>query len=197
MTPKARKPHTTTTPRRVWYSVAMSLDGYIAREDGSYDWIPDEPGIDWGAFMSRFDTVLMGRKTYDVVKGQGAGSQHGHRTYVFSRTLRPRDHPDVTIVAGDPAETVAALREESGKDVWLMGGGVLFRHLLDAGAVDMVELGLVPVLLGGGIPALPPGGSSARLRLTATATPGKSGIMLLTYETVRTTSRFEGAPNPR
>jgi len=171
--------------RRVWYSVAMSLDGYIAREDGGYDWIPHEPGFDWAAFMGRFDTVLMGRKTYEVALGQGGGPQIGSRTYVFSRTLRQSDHPKVTIVGDDATETVAALRKERGKDIWLMGGGLLFRHLLEAGQVDMVEVGLVPVLLGGGIPLLPPGGSSVALRLTATEQPGESGILRLTYETVR------------
>lgn len=196
MTPKTAKATKTATGagpatrRRVVYSVAMSLDGYIAREDGGYDWIPNEPGIDWGAFMSRFDTVLMGRKTYEVTQGQGGGGGGGHgpRTYVFSRTLKQADHPDVTIVAGDPAGVVAPLRRERGKDIWLMGGGALFRQMLDAGAVDVVEVGVVPVLLGGGIPLLPPGGSGVLLRLTTTEKPGKSGIVLLAYETVQKSS---------
>ena len=171
--------------RRVVYSVAASLDGYIAREDGSYDWIPDEPGIDWGAFMKRFDTVLMGRKTYDVTRAQGGGGS-GHRTFVFSRTLNPSDHPDVTVVAGDPAKALRRLREEPGKDIWLMGGGVLFRQLLDAGEVDVVEVGLIPVLLGGGIPLLPQGGASVKLRLVANEETGQRGIVMLTYETLKT-----------
>ena len=183
MTPKRRAAPTTRGPagRRVWYSVAMSLDGYIARADGGYDWIPNEPEIDWGAFMGRFDTVLMGRKTYEVAQGQGPAGAKGPKTCVFSRTLRQADHPDVTIVSDDPAGAVNELRRQPGKDIWLMGGGVLFRHLLDAGAVDMVEIGLVPALLGGGIPLLPAGGATVRLSLVETRRYAKSGIMGLTY----------------
>ena len=167
--------------RRVWYSVAMSLDGYIAREDGSYDWIPDEPDIDWGEFMGRFDTMVMGRKTYQAAT-QGGGGPLAQHTYVFSRTLRAAEHPKVTVVAGDPAATVRALRRDAGKDIWLFGGGDLFRQLLDAGEVDMIEIGLVPVLLGSGIPMLPKGGSDVNVRLVKSEQPGKSGIILLTYE---------------
>ncbi len=186
MSPKGKK-SAAGGPRRVVYSVAMSLDGYIARADGSYDWIPDEPGIDWGAFMARFDTILMGRKTYEVAIGQGGGGAVSKepRTYVFSRTLRQSDHPNVTIVAGDPVQVLEPLRAKRGKDIWLMGGGLLFRQLLDAGQVDVVEVGLIPVLLGGGIPLLPEGGADVELRLTASQQPGESGILLLTYDTVR------------
>jgi dihydrofolate reductase len=173
--------------RRVWYSVASSLDGYIARADGSYDWIPDEDGIDWSAFMGRFDTWIMGRKTYDVMRSQpeGGGGAKPLRTYVFSRTLHQASHPDITVVAGDPAELLTKLRAERGKDIWLVGGGDLFRQLLDAGQVDVVEVGLIPVLLGGGIPFLPQGGTDIKLRLNRSERPGKSGILMLTYDVVR------------
>lgn len=168
--------------RRVLYSVASSLDGYIAGPNGEFDWIPEEPDIDWQAFMSRFDTVLMGRHTYQAAASQGPSS--GMRTYVFSRTLRPQDHPQVTVVNAETEQVVRELRSENGKDIWLMGGGVLFRSLLEAGLVDAVEVGLVPILLGGGLPLLPGAAHHTRLRLTGTKTyPG--GIILLNYETVK------------
>jgi len=187
MTPKRTTTTKTGSParRRVWYSVAMSLDGYIARADGGYDWIPNEPEIDWGAFMGRFDTVLMGRRTYQVAQGQRPAGAKSPKTYVFSRTLRQADHPDVTIVSHDPAGTVNELRRQPGKDIWLMGGGVLFRNLLGVDAVDMVEIGLVPALLGGGIPLLPAGGGTVRLSLVETRRYSRSGILALTYEVAR------------
>lgn len=171
--------------RRVIYSVAMSLDGFIAGPGGEYDWIPDEDGIDWGPFMARFDTVLMGRGTWELVQGQGEAAPHaGLDTYVFSTTLGPADHPDVTVVGEGAADVVAGLRAGEGKDIWLLGGGVLFRSLLDAGQVDVVEVGLIPVLLGQGIPFLPPGPGGAKLALSKTK-EYPSGIVMLEYQVVR------------
>jgi dihydrofolate reductase len=169
--------------RRVLYSVAASLDGFIAGPDGEFDWIPVDPDIDFGAFMSRFDTVLMGRRSYEVAAGNDALFPD-LRTYVFSRTLRGADHPEVTVVADDAVETVQALRRESGKDIWLFGGGVLFASLLEAGVVDGVEVALVPILLGQGLPLLPSVPHRTRLVLTNTQTYS-SGIVLLTYDIVR------------
>lgn len=169
--------------RQLIYSVAASLDGYIARPDGGYDWIPDEPDIDWGAFLGRFDTVLMGRRTYEVVTAGDAGEDPTSRmrTVVASRTLDPEDHPDVEVVSEDVRGFVEELLREEGEDVWLMGGGVLFRTLLDAGLVDAVEVALVPALLGDGIPLLPPGEGGSRLELRD-LTPYPSGIVLASYE---------------
>jgi len=121
----------------------------------------------------------MGRHTYEIAAAQGPSS--GMRSYVFSRTLRPEDHPQVTVVAEKAEQVVRELRAESGKDIWLVGGGVLFRSLLEADLVDAVEVGLVPILLGGGLPLLPECAHHTRLRLTGTKTY-PSGIILLNYE---------------
>jgi dihydrofolate reductase len=163
----------------------MSLDGFIAGPEGEYDWIPNESEIDWAAFMARFDTVLMGRRSYEAALAAPSGSVlPGMSTYVFSRTLRPADHPDVTIVGTDLERTIEDLRGRSGKDIWLFGGGELFRSLLERGHVDVVEVGLVPVLLGQGVPFLPGLGTRTALRLTDTRRY-PTGIMLLTYEIAR------------
>ena len=153
--------------RQILCSVAASLDGYIARPGGEYDWIPDEPNVDWGAFLARFDTVLIGRRTWEVIADSAPEEDPtvGMRTVVVSTTLDPAEHPGVEIVGDDPAGFVEALRREDGEDVWLMGGGVLFRSLLDAGLVDGVEVAVVPVLLGQGIPLLPSWKGDARLEL--------------------------------
>lgn len=171
--------------RRLLYSVAMSLDGYIAGLRGEFDWIPMDPEIDWTAFMSRFDTVLIGRRTYEIaLRQESGGSLPDMRTYVFSRTLRSADHPKVTVVAEDAGRVVGDLRRAPGKDIWLMGGGVLFHSLLEADLVDSVEVGLVPVLLGQGLPLLPPMPRKTRLTLTETQTY-PSGIVMLSYDVIR------------
>ncbi len=167
--------------RRVRYGVGMSLDGYIAGPGDTLDWMISDPAYDQGAFFRGIDTVLMGRRSYEVALRHGGGSAPGMRSYVFSTTLAADEHPDVVVVsADDAAATVAALREEDGKDIWLAGGGVLFASLLEAGLVDTVEVGIMPALLGGGVPLLPSLSRLARLELThSEAFP--SGLVVLHY----------------
>lgn len=167
--------------RRVRFSVAMSLDGYIAGPNGESDWIVIDPDIDFGALMAAFDTVLLGRKTYEATKQQGGGAaMPGVQSYVFSRTLRQADCPGV-IVSDNPAETVKALKAGTGKDIWLFGGGSLFRSLLELGLVDAVELAVIPVLLGGGVPLLPHPAKQAKLRLVNYKVYEKTGTVSLEY----------------
>jgi dihydrofolate reductase len=167
--------------RRVRYSVAMSLDGYIAGPADEHDWIIMDPTIDFAGVFKDFDTALIGRRTFDLMRRQGTpGGMLGMRNYVFSQTLRGEDFPGVTVVSGDAAATVAALRSETGKDIWLMGGGLLFRSLHEAALVDAVEAAVVPVLLGQGIPLLPPPARPLRLGLVETRTY-PSGIVSLSY----------------
>jgi dihydrofolate reductase len=167
--------------RRVRYQVAASLDGYIAGSQGEYDWIVPDPEIDFAALFAQFDTFLMGRRTFAALP---AGDVPRGKVIVFSRTLRPEDHPGVTIVAGNERETVDALRKEPGKDIWLFGGGELFRSFLDAGLVDTVEIAVIPVLLGGGVPLLPPPAERTSLKLTDRKVYETSGIVLLQYDVV-------------
>lgn len=165
--------------RRVRYNVATSLDGFIAGPNGDYDWITIDPAIDFAALYEGFDAVLMGRRTFEFVRQGGSGAMDGMETIVFSRTLRPSDHPAVTI-STDVTATVSALKAKPGKDIWLFGGGGLFRSLLDAGLVDVVELCVIPILLSEGTPLLPAGARSPSLRLTESKTL-PSGTVLLTY----------------
>lgn len=167
--------------RRIRYTVAASLDGYIAGPKGEADWIIMDPEIDFGALFAQFDTILMGRKTFEAMAAAGRSEMPGTKTFVFSRTLRQKDHPGVKIVAEKEREVIAALRAKPGKDIWLFGGGSLFRSLLDAKMVDTVEVAIIPVLLGSGIPLLPSIPKRTRLKLIHHKLYKKTGIVSLEY----------------
>lgn len=166
--------------RRIRYAVAMSLDAYIAGPNGESDWILMDPDIDFGEIFSRFDTFLMGRRTFQAIGHGGSSSKPGMQTFVFSRTLRQQDYPNLTIVAEKAEEVLTGLRSKPGKDIWLFGGGLLFRSLLEAQLVDTVEVAVMPVLLGQGIPLLPSPARQVKLKLVGSKT-FKTGIVALEY----------------
>jgi len=158
----------------------MSLDGYIAGPKGESDWIVMDPDIDFGALMSAFDAIIMGRKTYDATRQYSGAGMPGTQVYVVSRTLRQEDCPGV-VVTDNPSETVAGLKAAKGKDIWLFGGGSLFRSLLALGLVDSVEVAVIPVLLGGGLPLLPPPSDRTKLKLVKHRVYEKTGTIALEY----------------
>jgi dihydrofolate reductase len=170
--------------RRVRYQVACSLDGYIAGPNGEIDWITAPQDFDFPALFDQFDTLLMGRRTYEELPG-GAGGLAGKRIVVASRTLRPDAHPGVEVIGDGLAEWLDALRREPGKDIWLFGGGELFRSLLEAGQVDSVEPAVLPIVLGGGVPMFPAPGPRRRLVLTRHTAYESAGMVLLEYAVER------------
>lgn len=156
------------------------MDGYIAGPKGEVDWIPMDPKFDFNALFSQFDTLLVGRRTFDTMVAAGRVSIPGMKTIVLSRTLRQENHPEVSIVGEGHRETVAALKAAPGKDIWLFGGGTLFRSLAEEGLVDTVEVGIVPILLGAGVPLLPSHSKQIKLSLT-THKVSKTGMVSLEY----------------
>ena len=153
--------------RRIRYIVAMSLDGYIAGPNGEADWIVIDSDVNFAELWAQFDTLLMGRRTYEAAIARlGKASFQGMKTFVVSRTLRQDDHSEATILSELSQDWLKALRAQTGKEIWLMGGGELFRFLLEMDAVDTIEVSVIPVLLGGGVPLLPPPAQRTKLSLS-------------------------------
>jgi dihydrofolate reductase len=153
--------------RRLRYAVVTSLGGYIAGPKGEADWIATDPDFDFAAIFIQFDTLLVGRRTFDTMVAARRVTMPGMKTMVFSRTLKQEDHPQVAIVATHQQETLAALKASPGKDIWLFGGGSLFHSLAEDGLVDTVEVRIVPILLGAGVPLSPNPKNRIKLALTA------------------------------
>jgi dihydrofolate reductase len=169
--------------RRIRYSVAMSLDGYIAGPKGEADWIVMDPTFDFSAMMSQFDTMLLGRRTFEPMARVKRTENPGMKTIVVSTTMSQKDYPGITVIGSNAEKEITRLRKAPGKDIWLFGGGELFRRLLDAGLVDSVEVAIVPVLLGAGIPLLQPPFRQAKLRLAGHQVY-PTGIVTLQYDVV-------------
>jgi dihydrofolate reductase len=167
--------------RQLRYSVAASLDGYIAGPDGEFDWIVVDPDIDFAAMYAGFSGLVMGRRSYDVFVSTGGAVGPAMPAYVYSRTL-PEGERDGVTFARDAVSHVRALKQADGKPLWLWGGGELFRELARAGLVDGVDVAVIPVLLGGGLPLLPTPGPRLPLTLRAHRLYAATGTLFVEYE---------------
>src|SRR6185369_6291978 len=141
--------------RKVTFGGAISLDHFIARKDHTYDWIIStrEANEILKDYWETIDTIVMGRLTYEVAAAGGAGGGHaGIKTYVFSRTMKKPNTKRVTFLSEDAADFVRRIKKEAGKDICVMGGGLLARSLFEADLIDEIGFNIHPVLLGSGIP---------------------------------------------
>jgi dihydrofolate reductase len=144
--------------RRITYGAACSLDGYIARPGGEVDWLHWSPDVQRlsGEYWQTVDTVLMGRKTYEVARAMGSGAYPGVTNYVFSKTLQADPEPNVRLVRENAAQFVAEMKGQPGGDICVMGGGELAQTLFEAGLIDEVGANIHPIILGSGVPLLRP-----------------------------------------
>ena len=148
-----------TKRRNIIVHIGTSADGYIARPDGDLDWLTSRPAPEgfygMNAFMKSIDTLLLGRKTYEVSLSLGGKFDSKNRTIVFSRHPAPPDAPTgVEFVSGAIGSVVSSLRDQAGKDIWLMGGGELIASFLDEQAIDEFVVTVAPVFIGDGIPLI-------------------------------------------
>ena len=204
--------------RELRYSVASSLDGFIAGPQGEFDWIVVDPEIDFAAMYAGFSGLVMGRRSYEVFVATGGTVGPALPTYVCSRTL-PEGERDGVVFVRDAVSLVRRLKSdgesetgdgeserESGsgsgseddskhrsrvesdselRPLWLWGGSELFADLAGAGLVDGVEVAIIPVVLGAGIPLMAPSGPRLRLRLRSHRLYAGTGTLMLSYDVLK------------
>jgi len=141
--------------RKVTFGGANSLDNFFARKDDSVDWLMWDKEVNqiMKTYWKSIDTVVMGRRTYEVTERMGGGGEQPDvKTYVFSRTLKNVPNKKVELVSEDAADFVRRLKKQKGKDICVMGGGKLAKSLFEADLIDELGFNVHPVLLGSGIP---------------------------------------------
>jgi dihydrofolate reductase len=170
--------------RKTILGLGISIDGYIARLDGTFDFLFMPKDFSMAEFFASIDTGIMGRKTYDVAKAVGEGGFGPKlKTYILSRTLPPGERQGKIFVNVSPQALVEEIRQHKGKDIWLMGGGEIARDFLKADLVDELHLGVVPVLLGEGLPLFPSGFPQRNFELIENKTFSR-GLISLKYKRV-------------
>ncbi len=169
--------------RKVVFFVAASLDGYIARNNGSIDWLFSDQDYGYSEFYQTIDTALMGRTTYEVSIGFGEYPFPGLETFVFSRTKAGTRDENATFTDADSGELIQELRNRPGKNIWLVGGAGLSQSFLELGLIDEFVISIHPITLGSGIPLFTTHRRETKLTLK-NKRAFSSGLIQLTYERI-------------
>jgi len=188
-----------TKSRKIIVYIATSADGYIARSDGSVDWL-DRPrtagDYGMGAFFKTIDTILWGRKTYSLglEMNEGGMGVYGSRikNYIFSRRPPKKHAPDVEFVREPISQFAERLRATPGKDIWMMGGGGIIASFLDAGEIDEFIIHVIPTFIGEGIPLIAPKNRDVPLKLLSVR-DYPDGVVRLHYAVERPVEKPKGA----
>lgn len=175
--------------REVVLGLGISLDGYIARRDGSVDFLFMPKDYSMAPFFKTIDTAIMGRKTWEVARKMGGSFGGSSMTsYVMSGSQPPGERGGVIFTNQTPAALIAEIRKRRGQDIWLMGGGELARDFLKADQVDELYLGVVPILLGDGLPLFPSGFPQRDFALLENKTFSR-GMVALKYKRLRSRAK--------
>ncbi len=173
--------------KTIWHChIAMSLDGKIARTDGSFDWLERHPPQEFGfdALMADIDAILMGRDTYEVMRGFGEWP-HGDKPTIVMTNRPLVDTPRaVEARSGDLVGVAAELEARGYRRVWVEGGAKVIRGMIAAGKLDVLEMAIVPIVLGDGIPLIALGTPELRLTLKS-CEPRSGGALHVVYEAAR------------
>lgn len=173
--------------RKVILYIAVSLDGYIADDKGSVDWIGgQDENVEVEDTFTRFcnsvDTVIMGRKTYSQIVTELSPSQwpyEGATTYVLTHQTKADDTKHIRLKNMDICQLVEELRQESGKDIWVCGGAKVAEQLIDKNMINTYHLAIIPVILGGGVRLF--GASTQKIDLALVETKKYNGIVEVIY----------------
>jgi dihydrofolate reductase len=174
--------------RKVVLALGISIDGYIARPNGDVDYLFMPKDYSMAPFFKTIDTSIMGRKTLEVSLKMGGTFGGSMSTYVFSRSKPPGERDGLVFTNKSPAALISQLRKRPGKNIWLMGGGELARDFLKADLVDELQIGIVPVLLGEGIPLFPAGFPQRDFELVENNTYSR-GLIVVEYKRRPTKSK--------
>lgn len=182
--------------RKVTFGGANSLDNFIARKNDDVDWLmwDKEVAAITSAFWKTIDTVVMGRRTYETTIKSGTGGYPGVKNYVFSRTVRERSNKRIEFVSEDAADFVGRLKQDEGKGICVIGGGLLARSLFNADLIDEVGLNVHPVLLGSGIPLFYEMTRQINLELID-CKQLSNGCVVLRYRVLRSKETNHASPN--
>lgn len=166
--------------RKLKLYIAASLDGKIARKDDSIDWLPDPTTEDYGyqEFYDSIDTTVMGYKTYEVCLGLGDWYYKDKVNYIFSRDSSRDLIPEATLVNQSPVDFVKELKQQEGKDIWLLGGGEIIKLMHDAGLIDEYIIAYIPIILGEGVLLFPEIQQQKNLTLTKHRVYSNGVVML-------------------
>lgn len=173
--------------KTIWHChIAISLDGKIARADGSFDWLEGHPAQEFGidAFLEKVDAILMGRDTYDIVRDFGEWPHPGKPTIVMTNRPLGDVPPGVEARSGDLDAVAAELEARGYGLVWVEGGGQVIRGMIAAGKFDVLEMAIIPIVLGDGIPLFPSGTPELKLELRS-CEPRSGGALHIIYDAVR------------
>lgn len=169
--------------RKIILNLAISLDGYIASEDGGYDWIVGDGDntlntkdkLDFNKFLEGIDIVVMGKNCYD----QNMHNEYKNKKVYIATSQKIQNQDNIHFINGDICKIIQEEKEKEGKDIYLFGGGVLIDSFIKANIIDEYIIGIIPIILGKGRPLFLENNPTINLHLVEYIV--ENGITILKY----------------